>query len=453
MTKSSGFFLATITVALGLALALSIFANDSPVHAQPLPSHIFVGKVTVGGSPAQANLNIEARINNVNYAQSTALGAGTVTESDGTYGQARHFSVCADSPFTTETEGGVNGDTILFYVNRILATTSLVPATFRSGDATELDLSISSLSGTQVTATGNPFACKIGDEPPTPTPTSTPPPPAVVPPGGFFPVRGLVAPVPTITPTPLPTAEDIALLALGDAVSTLEALEIETAVDLVGELDIALAANIFDLLGLDLAAGILGGMNVGSAADVIALVDVIQAAGMIVGVPPGVAADIFEDTNILSAAAITEEVAPDAAADIYDNVATISASNILGEVSPPQAGAIFERMLTDNVEAIVDVMAEIKLVLLLVEMSPQGLHRLDPEVLFSNLPSVSDEHLISEVLPFVDPSLADAVFVQVSATEFVYEREEGGPSWTSIVSSPAPLDLILADFARPVSNI
>ena len=109
-----------------LSLALFVFTGDSPtVHAVPSLPHIFLGQVTVNGENPGSGAVIQARINNVNYAQSIRDGARTrttTTESDGTFGTVQIFQVCGDTSDTSALEGGITGDIIEFYVNNRLAT-------------------------------------------------------------------------------------------------------------------------------------------------------------------------------------------------------------------------------------------------------------------------------------------------------------------------------------------
>jgi hypothetical protein len=110
------------------------------VIAQPTPPCAFYGNVYVGGKLAQDGLTVTAQI------RGTSLNWTTQTKK-GTYGEWSNFYVPAENADSPQKDGGVAGDTIEFYVQGIK--TGQV-ATFSSGDAIDLDLSISGLPGTPI---------------------------------------------------------------------------------------------------------------------------------------------------------------------------------------------------------------------------------------------------------------------------------------------------------------
>ncbi|MGQ9459723.1 MAG: PKD domain-containing protein [Candidatus Bathyarchaeaceae archaeon] len=100
------------------------------VLAIPQMPHQFYGSVTIAGEPAPDGTLVEAKINNVMYANTTTL--------DGKYGYSPVFYVPADDPETPTKEGGANGETVDFYVNGVYAASY----TFQIGSVTRLDLAI-----------------------------------------------------------------------------------------------------------------------------------------------------------------------------------------------------------------------------------------------------------------------------------------------------------------------
>jgi hypothetical protein len=167
-----------------VSLNLGIFFMFAGVvDAVPFSPHIFVGNVKIGGFQAAGEVAIQARINNVNYAQSIKNGVrtrNTVTASDGSFGAVDNFQVCGDTTDTSKKEGGVAGDVIEFYVNNVKAITTdpkdgtqIELVLFASGRVTEIGLSVPS-AGQSVTETPNESACTIGDELISPTPTPVP---------------------------------------------------------------------------------------------------------------------------------------------------------------------------------------------------------------------------------------------------------------------------------------
>jgi len=120
---------------LALVLTLSL---ATPALAAPQPPHQFWGQVKIGDQLAEEGTTVSAKIGGVKY-------ASTTTDAQGRYGYSTEeggtgfFKVPADDPDTKEIkEGGVNGDTIKFYVADVLATTF----TFQIGGHNERELAI-----------------------------------------------------------------------------------------------------------------------------------------------------------------------------------------------------------------------------------------------------------------------------------------------------------------------
>ncbi len=148
--------------ALGLLLALVlVLCLVMPALAIPGTPEAFWGTVTGNGS--QVGFIVSARIGGVEFGNCTVDSQGRYGEPmGGGWSTTGPLQVSADDPDTTSVkEGGVNGDTIDFYVNGVLASPT---ATFASGSITELDLTVgavtqytltvSSTDGGDVTAPG-----------------------------------------------------------------------------------------------------------------------------------------------------------------------------------------------------------------------------------------------------------------------------------------------------------
>jgi len=116
------------TLVLSAILMLVLLCNAA--MAIPMPPHQFYGNVTIDGKPAPDGTVISARINGVEYINTTT--------SKGTYGMDRFIAIPSDDLDTPETEGGVEGDIIKFYVNGIEAAN----VSFSSGSTSKLDLNI-----------------------------------------------------------------------------------------------------------------------------------------------------------------------------------------------------------------------------------------------------------------------------------------------------------------------
>src|SRR4030043_1816840 len=103
--------LSSLITYLMFAFALTVLA------APPFPPCAFYGYAYVGGRPAQDGLTVEAAISG------TTLTWATETK-NGTYGWPAKgsslpdgFWIPSDDPNTSEKDGGVTGDTVIFYVD------------------------------------------------------------------------------------------------------------------------------------------------------------------------------------------------------------------------------------------------------------------------------------------------------------------------------------------------
>jgi len=113
-----------------ITLMILMFISIGVANAVPQMPNKFYGSVTIGGSPAPDGVLVEAKIGGITYETELTV--------DGKYGYTASdlFYVPADDPDTAPKEGGVNGDTVEFYVGGLLATTHL----FEIGGTTKLDL-------------------------------------------------------------------------------------------------------------------------------------------------------------------------------------------------------------------------------------------------------------------------------------------------------------------------
>ncbi len=115
-----------------ILIALMILSSVG-VYAMPQMPHQFYGDVTIDGVAAPDGTIVEAKIAGVTYGLTTTLV--------GRYGWDPVFQVSSDDPDTTLVEGGVNGDSVAFYVGDILTTSHV----FSVGGSDELDLAASTV--------------------------------------------------------------------------------------------------------------------------------------------------------------------------------------------------------------------------------------------------------------------------------------------------------------------
>jgi len=115
-------------------LIVLIAVSTTIVFALPEMPHQFYGEVTIDGLPAPDGTWVDIVI-------VTADGGEfyySTETSEGLYGYDPLFKIPADDPETTEIEGGVNGDTVYFYVELVYATSYA----FENGHLTSLDLDV-----------------------------------------------------------------------------------------------------------------------------------------------------------------------------------------------------------------------------------------------------------------------------------------------------------------------
>lgn len=116
-----------------LALTLTISLPSSVLAIPQLPGR-FQGSVTINGKPAPAGIQVSARMSGVNEVFTAT------TDAQGNYSL---FYVRGDDPDTAQKEGGINGDTIQFFVGGANATSCI----FSNGASTTLNLNVTVLLG------------------------------------------------------------------------------------------------------------------------------------------------------------------------------------------------------------------------------------------------------------------------------------------------------------------
>ena len=134
--------------ALGLLLALGLLVTSAvPAMGALQPGHKFFGVVTIDGAPAPNGTLVEAKIGAVTFESQLVQQVSA----PGQYGWAEEFMVPPDDPETGAKEGGVQGDTVDFYVDGALAASYTF---FKPNDSyigyeniTNLDLAITTDGG------------------------------------------------------------------------------------------------------------------------------------------------------------------------------------------------------------------------------------------------------------------------------------------------------------------
>ena len=133
------------TIILALALILALVQFSGIVSAQPpsLNHHGFLGTVRIDGALAPDGTTVSAHIGSLSW---------STTTDDGKYGYDPEFRVPGDYSGTTQKDGGVDGDDIIFKVDDEEAATF----TFETGMFTTLNLSIGDVTYYTLTPHINP---------------------------------------------------------------------------------------------------------------------------------------------------------------------------------------------------------------------------------------------------------------------------------------------------------
>ena len=162
MTRRASLTIGFLGLLLGLiAFLLADTSSPDRAEAVPLPPAVFFGSVSVGGQPAVDGAPIAAEIGGVNYAFAPTEPDSIPKASGGTYGQLSLFQVLADDPDTSTKEGGLTGETIVFYIGTSRDVAGV--GTFTGGLATQLDLSIGAAVLDSIRVTPSIAAVGVGE--------------------------------------------------------------------------------------------------------------------------------------------------------------------------------------------------------------------------------------------------------------------------------------------------
>lgn len=492
---------AGLVLVLIFALVMAALPGGGPpsVSAVPAAPHIFYGLATTqDGNPVPAGLSIQARIGNVNYAQSvnesgasvpSQLRTHSVNSSNYNYGSDLNFQVCGDDSSSPAKEGGRSGDPITFYVDGIQATVVKIVGgvaqpeaatiSWQTGAVDRVNLIIPSLTAPKApSATSSSAACSEAAPTPTPTaiaPTGTvpTPTPGTQPPGGggLPPPGGFLPPLlPTATPPPsqvivtLPPEEAAdEVEELFDTVGATEAARvIEEVLENAGVEQVAkifeniapdIAAAILENIAADKAASIIEMMDVGKAADIIESMAADKAADIIEALATGKAADIITQMTLSKAAGIIEELTGDKAASILSEMDTLKAAAILSVIRPEKFITVAELLPLARIVDAIEVMDEGKLIERLPDMSTDKFFKLPTEVLFRRLPHVPAEHLAPEQPPQPDPGLPFPTVRRESNTISIHTIAETGEQKWSKLADDRVFQAILGKFARRLTDV
>lgn len=481
---------AVLTLLAGFAavwIASSVIGATPLVNAEPKQPHVFFGRIVdAGDSLIAANITIQARVDNVHYAQSVVSGnssLSTKTHSEDSqgrnFGTDSNFQVCADDSSTSDVEGGNANEPITFYVNGVLATitlngTEMDTIPFEVGGVDEITLTIpSTLAAKAASATSSTSACttESGEVDDDDTPTGTG--------GGGTGTGGggtggggtggtggggVVTPKEKVdvieqaedvdTSDPTEARDFVNNLDSNELVEVFEAVDSETGADILESVRASQVAEIIDSIDESKAAGIVGELSASKAAAVLENLDEEKAAALIEEIPTGKAAEIVGNLGVQTAVGIIEKVDLQKAAEIMGELTVGRAVRIFAQVSPKKAGKLFDESTRQRMVDIIDAMAEGDLVDSLQHMKASKMFDLPPVALFNKLRNVPVEHIAKEKPPKHDPDKSKLSVNQESEKRTRYgvgRTQKGG--WSMMVGSPPYIDQVLGKFNREITGV
>ncbi|MDP6420430.1 MAG: PGF-pre-PGF domain-containing protein [SAR202 cluster bacterium] len=396
MVLAKLFVVFVFLVALSLLVTVKGKSSVPTANAEPKAPHVFFGQArTSDGTVFAANVEVEARINNIHYGQSVNSATNISTQTTRThastsaglnYGSLTNFQVCADDPATSAVEGGNedNGDQIFFYVNgkpaQVLRSTDSSPVasiSFVVGktygvEPVALIVDVSASSAQAATASSDACTTRKAETVPTATPTVAPTAaPAASTAGdgggaGAAPALPAATPEPTAIPSDADPA-DVAELLTGEDTTTAAAAAIIAGIDdltlagaVIDQLDDATASAIFAELDATVAGAILTEVGANKAASILEQLTTDKAASILEQTDSTAAATALENVDSTKAAEILAEVTSSKAAEIVEQVTTTKATEILEQIATAKAAEILEQVATTKATEILEQVTKTK---------------------------------------------------------------------------------------------
>ncbi len=404
MVLAKLFVVFVFLVALSLLVTVKGKSSVPTANAEPKAPHVFFGQArTSDGTVFAANVEVEARINNVHYGQSVNSATNISTQTTRThastsaglnYGSLINFQVCADDPATSAVEGGNedNGDQIFFYVNgkpaQVLRSTDSSPVasiSFEVGktygvEPVALIVDVSASNAQAATASSDACTTRKAESVPTATPAPTAAPAASTAGDGGGAGAAPALPAATPEPTAIPSDADPADVAelltgitataaaaiiaeiddLTLAGAVIDQLDDATASAIFAELDATVAGAILTEVGANKAASILEQLTTDKAASILEQTDSTAAATALENVDSTKAAEILVEVTSSKAAEIVEQVTTTKATEILEQIATAKAAEILEQVTTTKATEILEQVATTKAAGIVEALTTTK---------------------------------------------------------------------------------------------
>ena len=270
--------------------------------------------------------------------------------------------------------------------------------------------------------------------------------------------------------------EVFATLTAETASSILDESSLAKTIDIFNSLDAEKAASIIILIEEDKAADVIESLSasivsemlkLGESADfasifnlvsdeqtalILELVDAEKASEVLVLVTLSKAAGIVENIDVEKGADIFEIITPVSGALILETVTSQKVSDLLSIVTAIQAGNVMENLTTSSLTGVIKLMPESKMIYRLPVMTPDRFFLVPASVLLEALPSVPSEAITKEVLPTVSGNKPEVVLSSQGSS--IYQQTSvDEDSWNTIISSPHPLDQVIAKFDKDIDEV
>ncbi|SVE52610.1 uncharacterized protein METZ01_LOCUS505464, partial [marine metagenome] len=137
---------------------------------------------------------------------------------------------------------------------------------------------------------------------------------------------------------------------------------------------------------------------------------------------------------------------------ILETVSSQKTSDLLSIVSAVQAGTVMEHLTTSSLTGVIKLMPERKMIYRLPVMSAERFFLVPASVMLEALPSVPAEAITKEVTP-TSVGKKPEVVLSTQGSSIYQQTSVDEDSWSTIISSPHPLDQVLAKFDTDIDEV
>ena len=205
-------------------------------------------------------------------------------------------------------------------------------------------------------------------------------------------------------------------------------------------IDSTVAADIFNYVSDDKAVAILENTDPSKSAEILVLVKLSKAVG------------IIELIDVNKGALIFEVIEVEKGAFILDKITALKSADLLSIVSAFQAGTIMEHIQISSLSNIIKYMPERKMIYRLPVMSAERFHELPAKIVLQVLSSVPAEAITKEVAPIPVGKKPEVVLSSPGSSVYQQPGVSEG-QWFTIISSPHPLDRVVAKFDEETEEL